>query len=107
MSAILVATISEVAKRSGFWGAVLASLPLTSILAMIWLYKDTKDVQRISQLSVGVFWLVLPSLVLFLVLPLMLKAGWNFYPSLLAAMTLTAGAYFGMAFVLKSLGIQI
>jgi cobalamin synthase len=107
VSAVLVAAISEVGKRSGFWGAILASLPVTSILAMIWLYRDTKDVQRISQLSTGIFWLVLPSLVLFIALPLLLKAGWSFYPSLLSAMALTVAAYFGMAFVLKGFGVQI
>lgn len=107
VSAVLVATISEVAKRSGFWGAILASLPVTSILAMIWLYKDTKDVQRISQLSTDIFWLVIPSLVLFVALPLLLKEGWGFYPSLLTAMALTVAAYFGMAYLLKGFGVQI
>lgn len=106
VSAVLVAAISEVAKRSGFWGAVLASLPITSVLAMIWLYVDTKDVQRIDQFSTGVFWLVLPSLVLFVALPLLLKAGWNFYASLLTAMALTVAAYFGMSYLLKAAGVQ-
>ena len=107
VSAVLVAAISEAGRRSGFWGAVLASLPVTSILAMVWLYRDTRDLQRIGSFSTGVFWLVLPSLVLFLALPLMLKAGWGFYPSLLAAMALTVAAYFGMSFLLRSLGVQI
>jgi hypothetical protein len=102
VSALLVTTISEVAKRSGFWGAVLASLPITSILAMVWLYRDTRDIQRIGELSTNIFWLVLPSLILFIALPVLLKAGWGFYPSLLSAMALTVGAYFGMAFFLKS-----
>ncbi len=101
ISAVLVAAVSEVAKRSGFWGAVLASLPITSILALLWLYRDTKDLSRISQFSIGIFWLVIPSLILFVALPLLLKAGWSFYPSLLTAMALTVVGYFGMAFLLR------
>lgn len=107
VSAVLVGVISEAAKRSGFWGAVLASLPITSILAMLWLYKDTGDIQRVAAFSMGVFWLVLPSLVLFVSFPLLVKAGWPFAASLLSSMALTVAAYFGMLFVLKTVGVQI
>lgn len=107
VSAVLVALISEIGKRSGFWGAVLASLPLTSILAFVWLYKDTKDIEGISRLSMGIFWLVIPSLVLFIALPLLLKSGLSFYPSLLVAVALTVISYFAMSLILKSMGIQI
>ena len=67
--------VSELAKRSSFWGAALASLPLTSLLAFVWLYLDTGDIQKVSSLSQGIFWLVLPSLLLFVVLPLLLRSG--------------------------------
>ncbi|MBN2870061.1 MAG: DUF3147 family protein, partial [Campylobacterales bacterium] len=60
ITTVLIVLISEIAKRSSFWAAVLASLPLVSVLAMIWLYVDTKDVAKVSALSTGVFWLVLP-----------------------------------------------
>ena len=74
VTAVLVVAISEVAKRSTLLGAVLASLPLTSLLAMIWLYADTGDAQQVADLASGIFWLVLPSLVLFVALPLLLRA---------------------------------
>lgn len=67
--------VSELGKRFSAAAAILAALPLTSILAMIWLYVDTRDTARISQLSTGIFWMVLPTLLFFIILPLLLK--WN------------------------------
>ena len=71
ITTILIVAISEVAKRSSLAGALLASIPLVSVLAMIWLYVDTKDIEKVSNLATSVFWLVLPSLVLFIALPLL------------------------------------
>lgn len=105
ITAIVVVAISEVAKRSSLLGAVLASIPLTSVLAMIWLYADTGDTAKIAELSTDIFWLVLPSLVLFVALPLLLRAGWGFVPSLAAACALTVAAYLLMLAILKHFGI--
>ena len=73
ITALLVVLIAEISKRSSFVGAVLASVPLVSVLAMIWLYIDTRDVDKVAALASGIFWLVLPSLALFIVLPIMLS----------------------------------
>jgi hypothetical protein len=105
LTAVLVVAIAEVAKRSTLAGAVLASIPLTSVLAMIWLYLDTGDSLKVAELAGGIFWLVLPSLALFIALPLMLRAGWPFGLSLLAASALTVACYFAMLALLKRLGI--
>jgi len=86
---ILIVVISEIAKRSSFVGAILASIPLVSVLAMIWLYIDTKDVSKISALSTSVFWLVIPSLALFVSLPVLLKQGVNFYLSMGISIAIT------------------
>lgn len=107
ITTILIVLISEIAKRSSFWGAVLASIPLISVLAMIWLYVDTKDIAKISALSTGVFWLVLPSLVLFVTLPLLLKQGVGFYLSLLVSLSVTVVCYWGMVTVLGRYGIKL
>ncbi len=88
----LIVIISEIAKRSSLMGAILASIPLVSVLAMLWLYIDTKDVAKISSLSINIFWLVLPSLTLFISLPVLLKQGLNFYLSLAACRTIRAEA---------------
>lgn len=63
LTSILVAGISEAGKRFTTFGAILASLPLTSLLAFIWLYIDTKDVQKVAELSREIIWMVIPSFV--------------------------------------------
>lgn len=107
LSAALIVAVAEVAKRSSFWAAALASLPLTSLLAMAWLYIDTGDTGRVAALSQGIFWLVLPSLVLFLALPLLLRAGWSFWPALAVSCVLTALAYVAMSWGLARLGVVV
>ncbi len=93
LSAFLVAAISELARRSTFAGALLASLPLTSILAMIWLYYETHDLPRIGAFANSIFWLVLPSLALFLVMPWMLRLGYSFWSGLSGGILATLVAY--------------
>jgi len=103
----LVVLISEVSKRSSFTGAILASVPIVSVLAIIWLYIGTKDVAKVADLSSSVFWLVLPSLVLFLILPVLLRNGVNFYLSMLVSTALTVGYYFLLILIVEKLGIQL
>lgn len=94
LSALMLVIIAETAKRSVLWGAMIASLPLTSLLAFVWLYVDTGNLEKISALSMGIFWLVLPSLILFITLPLFLRSGLGFWVSLFFACLSTSGAYF-------------
>jgi hypothetical protein len=107
VTTILIVAISEIAKRSSLVGAILASVPLVSVLAMIWLYIDTKDVNKVSALSSSVFWLVLPSLALFLVLPQLLKYGLNFYLSLGVSVAITVVCYFLMVLALNNYGVKL
>ncbi len=107
LTSVLVVAVSEAAKRSTLLGALLASLPLTSVLAMIWLYADTKDTEKIASLSTGIFWLVLPSLVMFLALPWLLRKGYPFALSMTAAIALSVVSYFAMLEILKRFGIEI
>ena len=106
ITSLLIVAISEISKRSSFIGALLASLPLVSVLAMIWLYIDTKDIEKVSALASSVFWLVLPSLVFFISLPLLLKRGLDFYLSMGLSTLLTAGCYFLLIRILLRFGIQ-
>jgi hypothetical protein len=106
LTVLIVVAVTEIAKRSTLWGAVLASLPLTSVLALAWLYLDTTDTARVSELSYGIFWLVLPSLLLFLLLPALLRIGWGFWSSLATACAATVGAYFAMLWLLARLGVR-
>ena len=107
LSALILVAIAEVAKRSTFWAAAVASLPLTSLLAFVWLYLDTGDLQKIATLSGSIFWLVLPSLLLFVLLPLLLRSGLGFWFSLAASIAATALAYLGMIKLLGMLGIRL
>ncbi|MGH7885637.1 MAG: hypothetical protein ACRENO_08090, partial [Thermodesulfobacteriota bacterium] len=75
---------------------VIASVPLVSVIAIIWIYIDTKDVEQISSLSKNIFWLVVPSLVFFIALPLFLKYQINFYISLFSSLFIMFVCYFLM-----------
>src|SRR6185312_13613627 len=93
VTALLVVAISELARRSTLAGALLASLPLTSLLALIWLYRDTGDALQAAELARGIFWLVLPSLAFFIVFPASVRGGWGFWPALAAGVGATLAAY--------------
>ena len=107
ITTVLIVAIAEIAKRSSFAGALLASVPLISVLAMIWLYVDTKDVAKVSALATSVFWLVLPSLALFVTLPVLLRQGLNFYMSMSISIGITLGCYFLMISLLNHFGVKL
>ena len=107
ITTILIVTISELAKRSQVIGAILASLPLVSILAIIWIFVETKNPETIIQFSYQVFWAVLPSLLFFLVLPMLLKLNVNFPLSLIISCAVMASGYWAYIKVLEKLGVSI
>lgn len=107
ISAAVIVAVSEISKRSSFIGALLASLPLVSLLALIWLYHDTRDVQKIASLSTSIFWLVLPSLALFIALPVLLKRGVNFYPALGLSIVAMLICYGATVLLLRQFGIKL
>ena len=107
LTVLLVVVISEVAKRSSLIGGVLASIPVISVLAILWLYVETQNIDKVSQLASSVFWLVIPSLALFISLPLLLKAGVGFYSSLALSIVITVLAYFLMITILNQFGIRL
>jgi uncharacterized membrane protein (GlpM family) len=101
ISGLIIVAVSELARKYSFFSALIASLPLTSILAFIWIYTDTKDADTIGRLSHEIFWLVIPSLTLFLLLPMLLKMKLSFYAALFLAILGTLIAY-GVLLALKS-----
>ncbi len=107
VSAALIVAISEIAKRSSLMGAILASVPLVSVIAMIWLYHESSDTAKISSLATSTFWLVIPSLALFVALPILLKSGVGFYWSLFIAIGITIICYFAMLTGLRLFGINL
>jgi hypothetical protein len=107
ITAATVVAVSEIAKRSSTLGAIIASLPLTSLLAFLWLYGETGDTAKIAELSKSIFWYVLPSLVLFIALPVLLNGGMNFWASLALSCGLTFAAYLATMAILARFGIQL
>jgi hypothetical protein len=107
ITALVVVAVSELGKRSSFWGAALASLPLTSLLAFAWLHLEGGQAEQVASMSTTIFWLVLPSLVLFLLLPVLLRAGVQFWVSLGVSCAATAIAYAAMVALLSRAGVRL
>lgn len=107
LSGVIIAAISEIARKSPGFGALVASLPLISILGMIWLWRDTRDVVRMASHVEATFWYVLPSLPMFLVIPALLRRGVGFWPALAAGCVLTIGLYAVMMAVGPRFGVKL
>ena len=107
ISGVIIAVVSEVAKKWPGFGALIASLPLVSILGMMWLWHDTKDPERLAAHAGATFWYVLPSLPMFLLVPLLLRRGVGFYPALLSGCVLTIGLYVAMTLVGPRFGLKL
>lgn len=107
ISAVVIVVISEIAKRNTGFAALIAALPLTSLLAFVWLYVEGFPLSQIAGLSMQIFWLVLPSLLLFLLLPILLKQGMGFWLSLSLSAAATIGCYFIFFYLLRRMGVQL
>ncbi len=93
LTLLLVLAVTEIGKRSTFWGALLASIPLVSVLSLTWIWLDTGDNEKIAGISIQIFWLVLASLPLFLLLPLLLRRGVSYPLSMTGGLLLTVVLY--------------
>lgn len=107
VTALIVVAAAEVGKRSALWGALLAALPVTSLLAFIWLYRDTQDPAAVAALSMNIFWLVLAALPLFVVLAALLRAGQPFWLALLAACASAVASSLALLWLLRRLGVAL
>lgn len=107
LSALIIAGVSELGRRYSLFAAILASLPLTSILAISWLYYDTRDTGKVIELTQSIFWVVLPSLIFFLVLPLLLRAGVSFVPALLISSAVMGLSYWLYTLLLGQIGVRL
>ena len=107
ISSLIIALISEVSKKSSFFGSLIASVPIISVLSLIWIYLESKNIEQIKNLSNSIFWMVIPSLMLFISFPLLLNAGLNFWTSLIIAIILTIIFYILTILILFSYGIKL
>ena len=107
LSGVIVMLVSEIARRSPSFGGLIASLPLISVLAVMWLWRDTTDVERIAAHLQSTFWYVLPSLPMFLAMPAMLRYGIGFWPSLGLSCLLTMACYVVTIGLLSKFGVTL
>ena len=107
LSGVIVAAVSEIARRNPGAGGLLASLPLVSVLGMIWLWRDSHDAVRMAAHAEATFWFVLPSLPMFLLIPFLMRSGFGFWTALVAGCLLTMALYAAMIAFGPRLGIRI
>ena len=102
----MIAAIAEVGRRLPAAAALIASLPLVSILGMIFLWWTRPDVENMASHSQATFWFVLPSLPMFLLIPVLLRNGVSFWLSLAAGCALTVFLYFAMVHFGPRIGLK-
>ena len=106
-TAFIIVLVSEVAKRTDRLGALLASLPLVSIMVMIWLFVEKQGTEKVANHAFYTFWFVIPTLPMFLVMPWMLNRGHGFWLSLGVNCGMTIILFFCFAMLVKTFGIRL
>lgn len=107
LSGGIIVAVSELAKRNNTAASIVHSLPLVSLLALVWLYSGTHDTALVARHMGGTFWFVLPSLPMFLAIPWLLRRGVAFWPALAAGVALTVALYFLTMRLLKMAGVNL
>lgn len=107
LSGLVVALVATIARRHPGWGGLIASLPLVSLLSMIWLFAETREVEKVARLSLGAFWFFLPSVPMFLIIPAMLRSGVGFVATMIVACAITILLYAGMNWFAPRAGIVL
>ena len=107
LSGVLIAAASQLARRYPGFGALIVSLPLVSLLSMVWLWRDKPDAGNMADHVQATFWYVLPSLPMFLLIPALLRRGVGFWPSLAAGCALTVALYLAMTWLAPRVGLRL
>jgi uncharacterized membrane protein (GlpM family) len=107
LSGLIIALIAYVARKNPGFAALIASLPLISIIGMIWLWNDTKDAENMARHAEATFWYVLPSLPMFLLIPYLLRSGHAFWLSLTAGCLVTITLYVCMIKITSYFGLNL
>lgn len=106
ISGLIIAIASEVARRSPALGALVIALPTATILAMIWLWRDTGDTAQVAALTQWTLFYVFATLPFFLIVPWLLRSGWGFWPTLGIGSVVTVIAYLAMTALMVRLGYR-
>jgi hypothetical protein len=104
---LTVALVTVIARRHPGWGGLLASLPITSLLALSLLWMETNDTGRVADLSWSIFWFLLPSVPLFVALPTLLRSGMAFWLAMAITVSATLALYAATFWMLPRLGVKL
>ncbi len=105
LTALIIFAVVQVSERSTLLAAVLASIPIVSVLAMMWMNHEGQSAEEISGFAKDIVWLLIPSLLMFIVMPLLIERGWDFYPALGAGLSTTIIGYFLMIQIMEKYGL--
>ena len=105
LTALIIFAVVQVSERNTLLAAVLASIPLVSVLAMMWMNHEGQSAEQIGGFAKDIVWLVIPSLLLFIVMPLLIDRGWEFYPALGVGLATTILGYFFMVQIMEKYGL--
>ena len=107
ISSVIIVLVSEIAKKDNFYGGLIALIPLVSVLSMIWLYVDTNDIDKVKAPANGILWMVVPSMSLFIILPILINCGIKFYLSLTISILITMVCYLLTISFLNYFGFKV
>ena len=107
ITAFIILLVNKVQLFNDRLSALLIALPITSLLAMIWMYHGGQSSERLANHAEGTFWFVLPTLPMFLIFPWMLRNGWSFWATLAANCVITIVFFWLTVFVLRRFGIDL
>ncbi|MEM0895755.1 MAG: DUF3147 family protein [Verrucomicrobiota bacterium] len=107
LNAGIIFAVSEIAKSNNKVAALIAALPLVTTLVMIWMFVEKTDPAKIADHAYYTFWYVLPTLPMFLLIPLMMKRGVAFPLALGAGILLTAMLYWLTVSGMRKFGVDL
>ena len=107
ISSAIIVIVSEIAKKDNIIGGLIASIPIVSVLSMIWLYIDTNDIDKVKAPANGILWMIFPSMSFFIVLPILINCGIKFYLSLTISILITMVCYLSTISFMNYFGFKV
>ncbi len=107
LTALIIFSIVQISERNTLMAAVLASIPIVSVLSMIMMFHEGQTAVEISAFARDIVWLLIPSLLMFIVMPWLIESrSWDFYPALAAGLACTVTGYFLMVQTMEKFGLS-
>jgi hypothetical protein len=107
LTALIIHFVTKIQLIDDRLSALLIALPLTSLVALLWMHQAGQSSQRLANHAEGTFWFVLPTLPMFLIIPWMLRHGFGFYATLVVNCLFTIAFFWLTVIVLRRFGIDL